>query len=118
MSETLAKLTIWKTPFFKNISDKGGAMNEAIKESNPHTDIVIHSDTQKNGRAWGYTQSLKLLELIKNNKGIYEVITKFPHKLYFDIDKVGGEGAGPLFLNDVKEIINKYFPIKRRLHIF
>lgn len=110
MSQTLAKLTIWKTPFIKNISENGGAMNEAIKESNPQTDIVIHSDTQKNGRAWGYTQPLKLLELIKNNKGIYEVITKFPHKLYFDIDKVGGEGAGPLFLNDVKDIINKYFP--------
>tara|TARA_R110002126_G_scaffold226568_1_gene371247 strand:- start:624 stop:3491 length:2868 start_codon:yes stop_codon:yes gene_type:complete len=108
MSESLAKITIWKTPFFKNISDKGGAMNEAIKESNPQTDIVIHSDTQKNGRAWGYTQPLKLLELIKNNKGIYEVITKYPHKLYFDIDKTGD--VKDSFLNDVKDIINKYFP--------
>ena len=108
MSESLAKLTIWKTPFFKNISDKGGAMNEAIKESNPQTDIVILSDTQKNGRAWGYTQPLKLLELIKNNKGIYEVITKYPHKLYFDIDKTGD--VKDSFLNDVKDIINKYFP--------
>lgn len=108
MSDTLAKLTIWKTPFIKNISENGGAMNEAIKVSNPQTDIVIHSDTQKNGRAWGYTQPLKLLELIKNNKGIYEVITKFPHKLYFDIDKTGD--VKDSFLNDIKDIINKYFP--------
>lgn len=108
MLESLAKLTIWKTPFFKNISENGGAMNEAIKVSNSQTDIVIHSDTQKNGRAWGYTQPLKLLELIKNNKGIYEVITKFPHKLYFDIDKTGD--VKDSFLNDVKDIINKYFP--------
>jgi hypothetical protein len=104
------KLTIWKTPFFKNISEKGGAMNEAIKESKSQTDIVIHSDTQKYGRAWGYTLPLKLLDLIKTNKGIYEVITKFPHKLYFDIDKVGGEGEEPSFLTHVKDIINKYFP--------
>tara|TARA_R110000868_G_scaffold60915_4_gene185502 strand:- start:266 stop:3157 length:2892 start_codon:yes stop_codon:yes gene_type:complete len=114
-----AKLIVWKTPFFKNISENGGAMAEAIKAHDSAKDIIIHSDTQKNGRVWGYTQPLKLLELIKSNKGIYEVITAYPHKLYFDIDKTtfkksGAkgefEGVSPSFLDDIKQVINKYFP--------
>jgi len=103
-----AKLNIWKTHFFKNISENGGAMAEAISTHDKAKDIIIHSDTQKHGRIWGYTQPLKLLELIKANKGIYEVITAYPHKLYFDIDKKGDVKES--FLNDIKETINKYFP--------
>jgi hypothetical protein len=103
-----AKLNVWKTHFFKNISENGGAMSEAISTHDKAKDIIIHSDTQKHGRIWGYTQPLKLLELIKANKGIYEVITAYPHKLYFDIDKKGD--VKETFLNDIKETINKYFP--------
>jgi len=103
-----AKLIVWKTPFFKNISENGGAMAEAINTHDKANDIIIHSDTQKHGRIWGYTQPLKLLELIKGNKGIYEVITAYPHKLYFDIDKKGD--VSETFLNDIKEVINKFFP--------
>ena len=95
----------WKITFFKNKSENGGAMAKAIEEAK-QTDIILHSDTQKNGRMWGYTQPLKLSELIKKNNGIYEVITKFPHKVYFDVD--GKEDCPDLA--KLKEIINEYFP--------
>lgn len=100
------KITIWKTPFFKNNSADGGAMVEAIKDRDK-TDIVIHSDTQKNGRMWGYTAPLKMLDLIKTNKGLYEVITDYPHKVYFDIDKKGNGVGG---VSPYKNIINQFFP--------
>lgn len=95
----------WKITFFKNKSENGGAMLKAISESKPK-DIILHSDTQRIGRMWGYTQPLKLIELIKKNYGIYEVITKFPHKVYFDID--GKEDCPDLI--KIKEIINEFFP--------
>jgi hypothetical protein len=38
------------------------------------------------------------------NRGIYEVITKFPHKVYFDIDK---KGADDRYLETIKLIIQK-----------
>ena len=44
---------------------------------------------QRNGRMWTNTTEQKLLTILttENNYGIYEVITQFPHKIYFDIDK-------------------------------
>lgn len=103
----IKKITMWKTPFLKNTTG-GGAMTEAIKSRDKKTDIVIHSDTQKNGRAWGYTTPLKMLELIKKNKGLYEVVTDYPYKVYFDIDKKGT--VRETFLEEVKQTILKYFP--------
>lgn len=99
------ELIVWKTHFFKNASNEGGAMKMAI-ENTPEDSVVIHSHTVKDGRMWGYTTPLRFLELIKKNKGLYEVITSFPHKLYFDID--GDANCVPL--ERLKEIINEFFP--------
>jgi hypothetical protein len=76
---------VWKIDFFKNDSEQGGAMNEAIK-AKKEDQIVIHSQTQKTGRMWGCVTPHHLLKLLESNHGIYEVITHFPHKVYFDID--------------------------------
>jgi hypothetical protein len=100
------KLMIWKNPFFKNISEQGGAMDEAIEEHDKKTNIVILTDTQKYGRAWGYTTPLKMLELVKTNKGLYEVIIDYPYKVYFDIDSKKGSCR----LDEIKQTIYKYFP--------
>ena len=71
--------------FWKNTDLKGGAQTIAIKDC-PDTHIMVHSQTKKLGRIWGHTDPEKLLTMIENNNGIYEVITKFPHKVYFDVD--------------------------------
>jgi len=101
----LKEMIVWKTHFFKNASDKGGAMDMAIEKA-PEDNVIIQSQTVKDGRMWGYTTPLRLLDLIKKNKGLYEVITSFPHKLYFDID--GDANCVPL--ERLKEIINEFFP--------
>ena len=95
---------IWKIPFFKNVNKEGGAMKDAISACGSN-EVVIHSQTVKNGRMWGHTEPIILANLIEKNYGIYEVITKFPHKLYFDID-----GDTSCNLQAVKEIINQFFP--------
>ena len=50
----------------------------------------------------------KFINLLTKNNGIYEVITKFPHKLYFDIDHHSSSDEN--FLPRVKELITEYFP--------
>jgi hypothetical protein len=69
---------------FKNGSEEGGAMKEAIKQKQPN-EIIIHSQTKKNGRWWASTTPEYFLKQLSKNNGLYEVITEYPHKMYFDI---------------------------------
>lgn len=97
----------WKTDFYKNNDDNGGAMKQAIDNCNKNN-IVIHSQTVKHGRIWGSVKPEYFLDLIKSNKGLYEVITCFPHKVYFDIDKKGTVENN--YLENIKNIILQFFP--------
>jgi len=108
--ENIKSVVLWKTQFYKNISKEGGALKYAISKCLTNN-IVIHSETQKNGRAWGHTTPLKYLDLLNTNKGLYEVITNYPHKLYFDIDKkVDADTNTETFLSEIKNIILEFFP--------
>jgi hypothetical protein len=75
-----------QTTFWKNDTSTGGAMKAAI-DNCPFNHVVLHTQTRKNGRTWGHCSPDRLLNLVKKNNGVYEVITKFPCKVYFDIDK-------------------------------
>eukprot|EP01041_Mallomonas_annulata_P004549 gene4549-9024_t len=97
----------WKLKWFKNNDDNGGAMKTAIDKKNAD-DIVIHSQTVKLGRLWTHIKPAEFLPLLDKNHGLYEVISQFPHKVYFDIDKKGE--TDELFLEDIKQIILKQFP--------
>lgn len=97
-----------KQAWFKNDDDKGGAMLQAISIKKQN-EICILSHTKKTGRAWTSTEPNKLLKLLDKNYGLYEIITDFPHKMYFDIDKKG-DNISETFLTDIKTIILKYFP--------
>jgi hypothetical protein len=79
-------VTLWKREFFKNDDDNGGALHKALEHCKPTDQIVIHSQTQKYGRFWGCVEPSFFLKLLEINRGLYEVITHFPHKVYFDID--------------------------------
>jgi hypothetical protein len=79
---------VWGVVWFKNASDQGGALRVAMQYCEPD-EVVVHSQTQKNGRMWACVKHDKLLELIESNHGIYEVLTTFPQKVYFDLDKKG-----------------------------
>ena len=96
-----------KQIWYKNDDEKGGSMQEAINNCKD-TEIVVHSQTKKDGRMWGSMTPTKFINLLTKNNGIYEVITKFPHKLYFDIDHHSSSDEN--FLPRVKELITEYFP--------
>ena len=98
---------VWKTEFFKNDDANGGSMMKAIEVCSCEQ-IVIHSQTKKNGRMWGCVKPEYFLKLMETNCGLYEVITKFPHKVYFDIDKKGTAESG--YLESIKRVILQYFP--------
>lgn len=97
---------VWKVDWYKNNTKECGAQDEAIGAC-PEGNIVIHSKTKKEGKLWGCIEPNKLLKLIEKNHGIYEVLSKFPHKAYFDIDK---DEKDLELLNKIKSIILKYFP--------
>ena len=99
--------------FWKNDNKNGGAMSEAIKNCSSNH-VVIHTQQQKRGRAWGHCSPDKLVSLLEKNSGIYEVITKYPCKVYFDIDRKA-TASEPLpdateFLNSIKKYINETLP--------
>ena len=75
---------VYGMEWFKNDSE-GGAQLQCLNQMK-ETEIIIKSDTQKNGQMWGSTTEKVLLKLLETNKGIYEIISHFPHKVYFDID--------------------------------
>ena len=77
-----------KMNVFKNASQEGGAMKEAIKHKQPN-DIIIRSQTKKNGQWWASTTPEHFLKQLSKNNGLYEVIIQYPHKMYFDIDHHG-----------------------------
>lgn len=102
------EVKVWKTRFWKNITKlEGGAQAQAIKNVGAN-EVCIASQTVKNGRMWGITTPQNLLTLLEDNHGIYDLITKFPHKIYFDIDKKENLKGGSL--QYFKDLINEVFP--------
>ena len=78
---------MYQLSWYKNASNEGGAMAEAIANCGEN-EVVVHIQSRKSGRMWSSCSEDKLLKLVtaKRNRGVYEVITEFPHKLYFDVD--------------------------------
>jgi hypothetical protein len=57
---------------------------------------------------WGCCDTTTALKLIQKNSGAYEILHKFPMKVYFDIDKK--ENLKPDDLTTYKNIILKHIP--------
>ena len=92
-----------KINFNKNISNEGGSLLKTIDERKDN-EKIIHIHNKNLGRLWGCIQENQILNLIKKNIGLFEVIHTFPFKIYFDID-----GDKNCKLNEIKNIINKHF---------
>ena len=73
------QITYKKIQWLGNSTKCGGAQNEVIKNKTPD-DLIIHLNNSKLHRLWASTTPDKLLELIKKNIGLFEVIQSYPHK--------------------------------------
>ena len=96
-----------KINWLKNTSDEGGAMKMVI-DSAPEGNIIINLVSKKHGRMWADVTPEELKKITTKDNGIYEVITAYPHKLYFDIDMNGEPNDN--FLNTCVNSINELFP--------
>lgn len=72
--------------------------------------IMVHSSGKK-GMLWALIQPEQLLKLLKKDYAVYEVISHFPHKVYFDIDLPELNSEPDLFLDAIKQIITEFFPM-------
>ena len=66
--------------------------------------LIIKQYTLNHGHSWAICSREKLKEIVKKNRGIYEIITDKRRKLYFDID------SEISVLEDVKKIIKQLIP--------
>ena len=107
MNTNFKTIKFLKKNWLKNITDSGGAQNEVIKNK-ASTDLIIHCQHQDHGRMWCCMTEDELLENTKKNNGLYEVITEYPHKVYFDIDK--DEKTDDVYLTKITDKINELFP--------
>lgn len=81
----VVKVAHWNHECYINISKNGGALHESIKACKDD-EVVIVIRQPKKGAKWACIPPEKLCRWIDTNRNIYEVLTKFPHKMYFDID--------------------------------
>jgi hypothetical protein len=102
--------------WLKNKTIEGGSLYEILKSKTADS-IVVHLHNKEKGRMWSYIDKKDLLELVvKKNYGLYEVISSYPYKVYFDIDcepedlkKIEVNTPNKLLENIIK-ILNYFFP--------
>lgn len=95
---------------YKNCSKDGGAMKQTISEC-LEDQIVIHVNNPSHGRRWARCNPVDLATAIQENHFVYEVLHRFPLKLYFDIDMYRTpDSDSTAELNGIKNMINTYFP--------
>ena len=101
--------------WLKNATKEGGAQDEVIRLKPTESNVVLNRVYKKYAksaevRMWASCEPLQLLPMIATNNNLYEVIHKFPHKVYFDIDEEIPAGGIATPLQTHIDQINKLFP--------
>ena len=79
-------INAWKVSWFRNNAPLfSGAMAEAIATCGKD-EVVVVSTTNKYPRLYAHISPKQLLTLVEKNRGIYEILSHYPKKVYFDID--------------------------------
>ena len=105
MVESIAFL---KSLFFKNVSSQGGAQAHAIKNC-PKDHILVSRQNDKNPKLWGYMTPDHFLSALEKNHNLFEIITTYPHKVYFDFDGPESENFDELVESTRTKVLT-YFP--------
>ena len=95
---------LWKINWIKNASEICTAQAVALSRLTAET-VPVKTITQKEGSLWGTCTPDQLIKCIEKNHGIYELLHKFPQKVYFDIDS-----SEALPLEIIMEHIESLFP--------
>ena len=96
-----------KLNWIKNKTENGGAHAYVIANKK-ESEVAVKSWTTEYGQMWiALTPECLLALACDGNYGLYEIITSFPHKVYFDIDKKYHEDN---YYNKIVDKINELFP--------
>lgn len=97
-----------KSSFFKNVSQQGGAQAHAIKHC-PKDHLVVSRQNDKHPKIWGYMTPEHFLSALEKNHNLFEIITTYPHKVYFDFD--GSESTDfNALMDSLRAKVLIYFP--------
>lgn len=97
-----------KSSFFKNVSQQGGAQAHAIKLC-PKDHLVVSRQNDKNPKLWGYMNPVHYLSALEKNHNLFEIITTYPHKVYFDFDGPESTDFNALIQSLCAKVLT-YFP--------
>ena len=112
------QITLLKQSTFYENTTAGGCMQHviSIKPLN-HIAVVsaIHTD-KKNISKWGHVHPDIFIKMLKSNHHLYEIISDYPHKVYFDLDNGDVSELFSLedqmsYTNNIVKIIESHFPI-------
>ena len=88
-----------------------GAQDRALKNKT-ETNRCLAFHLNKHGRGWTCAEECDLPGMIKKNRGLYEVLSSYPKKVYFDIDfhDPNEDFDEEEYLGKVIKFIQSYFP--------
>ena len=92
--------------------ERGKGSQDKVMAVCPPDERVIAFHTKKDGRGWSHCSPDTLLTLCSKNNGLYEVLTVYPKKVYFDVDfKDPSDGFNQdEFLTKLTEHIGTWMP--------
>ena len=108
MSTAPHQLKKYKINFYKN--GKSGTGAQALAIQNRKEDEIVVKSWLVNGQLWGCTTPDQFLTLLADNKGLYEMLTQYPYKVFFDIDNKNDNVNFEAFTSHIKEIVEEHFP--------
>lgn len=91
---------------------RGKGSQDTILSNMPNGNICIAFHNKKYGRGWTHTEPNYLINLISKNRNIFEVLSTYPKKVYFDVDfnNPPEDFNQDDFLNNLFISINEFFP--------
>ena len=75
---------VWGILWYRN-DTPSGALAQAVADCGKD-EIVVHSHTNNHPRLYAHITPKQMLKLLETNKGIFECLSHYPKKVYFDID--------------------------------
>ena len=79
-------ITAYGVNWLTNATNNDKGAQQMVIESAPENHIIIKSFTNKNGHIYADIQPEIILDVIKYDLNLMEIITNDKHKIYFDID--------------------------------
>jgi len=68
------------------IWERGCGAQDRVLADCPPEERVVAFHTKKDGRGWSHCSAETMLSMCSKNNGLYEVLSVYPKKVYFDVD--------------------------------